>query len=474
MPSIAIILGNANYDQQDKLECCLADVMAIKALIDATERYSVVHARTDVDGEMMRQIVREALKSEEKFEEIFFYFSGHGTQIEGEFFYCGTGFSEAKPNVTGLSYTALQDMFRTAAPELLVEVVDACRSGTYLVKAPLPPLPIKKEGFKNVIRLASCLTDQSSFGGDPLSDFTQKFLEACLLKPDGPVYYTEIIPALRDQYLANAEQTPFFVSQGTGHEVVVDDAKKLLPFREKYKSTWVARDDEKSGQNKPDEGASPPKPASLTDLLKQVEARAAEPNKAKKLIDGLFDGVISRIKQREFSEFFDIDVVEHADFREATAEDFVLRTLVRTPRPDNFVTAEIKRVRRKPNLWESAMFTVPEYDETSDLELNCKLDRAQMRLTLTPKYKSLQRLTLVLTCAPSLEQCYVFEVVTQHARDSWETFSRDGKGLVQRWYALKWDDDPAGLVGKISLALESAVQGYLDETAKRLGAVPQN
>jgi len=427
MPSIAILLGNANYDQQDKLECCIADVMAMKALVEATERYSTVHARIDVDGEMMRQIIREALEGEEKVEEIFFYFSGHGAQIDGEFFYCGTGFNSAKPHQTGLSHTALHDMLRAAAPELLVKVVDACRSGTYLIKAPAPAFPIKKEGFRNFIQLASCLEHQNSFAGDPLSDFTQKFFDACLLKSGGQVYYTEIIEALRDEYIANMDQTPLFVTQITGREILVDDAEKLLSFREKYESTWAAQDAEKSAQNKPIEEAAPPKPASLKDLLKEAEARTAEPVKANALIGGIFDGVVNRIKQREFSEFFVIDVVEHADFREPTAEDFILRTLVRTPRPDNFVTAEIIRTPRKRKPFEHLMFTVPEYDETSDLELNCKLDRAQMRLTLTPKYKSLQRLTLVLTCAPSLELCYVFEMVTQHARDSWETFSRDGK-----------------------------------------------
>ena len=58
-------------------------------------------------------------------------------------------------------------------------------------------LSTNKQGFKNLIQIASCLDSQNSLTGDPLSQFTEKFRAAALSKTEGTVYYTDIIDALR-------------------------------------------------------------------------------------------------------------------------------------------------------------------------------------------------------------------------------------------------------------------------------------
>jgi hypothetical protein len=40
MTNIAILVGNADYQNLSRLECCHEDVLAIKELLDATEKYS--------------------------------------------------------------------------------------------------------------------------------------------------------------------------------------------------------------------------------------------------------------------------------------------------------------------------------------------------------------------------------------------------------------------------------------------------
>jgi hypothetical protein len=51
--------------------------------------------------------------------------------------------------------------------------------------------------------------------------------EPCGCKTEGVVFYTDIINTLRDEFIDNNLQTPFFVSQHTGREQFVDDAKRL-------------------------------------------------------------------------------------------------------------------------------------------------------------------------------------------------------------------------------------------------------
>jgi hypothetical protein len=42
MPNIAILVGNTDYKSLAKLECCRADVAAMRELLEATEKYAAI------------------------------------------------------------------------------------------------------------------------------------------------------------------------------------------------------------------------------------------------------------------------------------------------------------------------------------------------------------------------------------------------------------------------------------------------
>jgi hypothetical protein len=183
--------------------------------------------------------------------------------------------------------------------------------------------------------------------------------------------------------------------------------------------------------------------------------------------------VKSRTTLADFTELFEADVVEKAFYDEPTIEDFMIRVLSRENRPDRLVTAEVKRTKRKPTPLERLSAGIiaefnQDYIEQFDLRLNCSLERAQLTLKLTPKFRTLKRLVLVLSCAPSLEHCYVFEMVTTHPRTDWDAFDTEGEQAVRRWYKLSWDEDPAWLVGKVAGGLLAAVEKHVEESTKRL------
>jgi hypothetical protein len=108
-----------------------------------------------------------------------------------------------------------------------------------------------------------------------------------------------------------------------------------------------------------------------------------------------------------------------------------------------------------------------------DLELNCTMPRAQLRVTLTPKFSTLQRIVLIITCAPSLERCYVFEVATQHLLHDFGKYNIDGTKAVQRWYKFDWKENTDGVIRKISDSLTTIVRTHIENTAKRLSSVSQ-
>jgi hypothetical protein len=125
-------------------------------------------------------------------------------------------------------------------------------------------------------------------------------------------------------------------------------------------------------------------------------------------------------------------------------------------------------------LWEEAMGTGlfnpsrMETVEIVELELNCRMERAQIEVVLTPRHRMLQRLVLVLTCAPSLERCFVFERLTRHQRSDWEDFESGGREVTKRWYEMAWDDDLSHVVEKVASNVEEQARTHVEAVAKRL------
>lgn len=74
MPSTAILIGNATYLSGNNLPCCRDDVLAMRELLEATKRFDNIIDCIDLDADGMRDAVRNALPSEEKQSEVFFFF----------------------------------------------------------------------------------------------------------------------------------------------------------------------------------------------------------------------------------------------------------------------------------------------------------------------------------------------------------------------------------------------------------------
>lgn len=479
MTAIAILFGNTSYHNESDLPFCAEDVAAMKALVEATGRFSAVHTHIDLNGDEMRQALREAVQVGIHYEEIFYYFSGHGTQIGEESYHCGTDYDGRRPNVTALSQNDLHDIVRAGNPQLLVKVIDSCCAGTLLIKSDNPP-PQPAKGFQSVFQFASSLNSQQSIGGDPLSDFTRVFLDAATEKQSGIVFYSDLANIIRDRFGCNEEQTPHFTNQSTNRDMLVDDAAKFAGVRAMLATKWAPVG------NTPDaEDADNGEPAALPSavpiavekpgpkqVLEAAEQRIGDAAKAKRLIDDLFDGVHARLNASRFEDFFEQAVTTFPEYRDRGGDTFITRTLSREPRADEMVTAKIERTRKKryPLDYLSTIWALneAEWTESFNLDLNCTLERAQLRILMTPRFRTLDQPKLVLTIAPSLEVCYVFEIVTLHQRFDWEAYAEEGREQVRRWYKVSWDSNVEDLVEKISASFETAVDEHLSAVLLRL------
>jgi hypothetical protein len=171
-------------------------------------------------------------------------------------------------------------------------------------------------------------------------------------------------------------------------------------------------------------------------------------------------------------KLFTSEAIIHSDFKEPTARDFIIRVLSGEKRPDDFVTAGPKS--KTP--WGLAAFEALSVSSALsgdpfrdyELRLNCQIDRVQLKITYTPKFVSLKRFVLVVTCAPSLERCYVFELLTQHSLTDWGVYGSEGAEVVRRWYRMPWTDTCDGLVATICGKFKEAVKERIDATVKAM------
>jgi hypothetical protein len=419
----------------------------------------------------LKDTIRQVIDNNKPINELSFYFTGHGFQHEDKFFLCPADFNNKRPHVTGLSNTELHTLLRPADAELVVKVIDACYSGVLLVKSGDVFLPPAKNGFKNLIQIASCLDSQTSLTGHPLSQFTERFRAAALEKLVGPIYYSDIINALRDEFLDDDTQTPHFVFQGTAREMFVDDATRLDRLRAKLFATIR---DAAALRTLP---SVTEEPASIRDILEKAEARFANKEIANALISRLFEKLTTKATESGpelFGDLFDAEFVEHPDFQETTTRAFIIRVLANEKRADNLVVVTQKPEYRANYLGSiaaglSGLLGHPDHVASQyELNFNCDLQKAQLKITLTPKFVAFKRFVLVVSCAPSLEVCYVFEMLTEHPLRNWGVFDFEGTEIVRRWYKLKWNDPCDALVEKIFDTLQSAVQERVDAAAQAL------
>ena len=471
MTNVAILVGNTDYQSLGKLSCCHDDLMAMKELLDATEKFPKIEVIENSDADALKSQLRTIVDTNSPIGELFFYFSGHGCLHKNEFYYCATNFSQKRPNVTGISNSDLHTMLRLANSELVIKVIDACNSGTLLVKSDGEFIFNREPQFKNFIQISSCLESQNSLTGKPLSPFTEKFRSSALRKEQGPVYYIDIINSLKDEFLLNNDQIPFFVSQGTGREQFVDDAKRMDALRKK-----LAAEIDSSVQSEGGNVQTQPTTPNLQSFLSNAEENIATPEKITSFVDTFFNNLIEALSGVEFTNYFDVETTEHSDFVEPTAEAFIIRVLTTEQRSDEFVTATIKKKKIQNNplhmLGMSTFLSTfagdEEYREVYNLQLNCDMKRVQIKMMLTPKYRSLSQLVLVVTCAPSLENCYVFEIVSQHKLKDFGKFQTKGKEVIRRWYKFKWTEDSDGVVAKIKSKIDEIVCEHLEQTERRL------
>ncbi len=209
---IAILIGVAEYQTLEPLPATSNDVEAIHRLLDATKLYSkiLVHSGGCTAAEIREAIAPELEAfSGSEIEEAFFYFSGHGFEIDEQSFFATTDYNTEAPNKTSLPNSHVDDWLRSLRPKVAVKVIDCCESGVrYIKNARLARngQALGRREFNDLYFLHSSHWTQDSYVDGQLSLFTRRFLQVIAESPDGPLKYSEIALSLTDAFLDESQK----------------------------------------------------------------------------------------------------------------------------------------------------------------------------------------------------------------------------------------------------------------------------
>ncbi|AIO65270.1 caspase domain protein [Burkholderia oklahomensis] len=207
--NLAIIVGVTDYiDNDNVLPACENDVDVMHELLNgAAGKFDEIFvAPSGEDGKHTKSRIADyiARHNGDDIEELFFYFTGHGDFVEGEFRFLLRDYSDSKSAQTSLSNTELDNFLRALAPKVVVKVVDACYSGMPYIKDGSTFSDYMKSTTQNAFEtcyfLCSSQSDQRSWAANDISYFTKAFVEAIATSSLDTIRYKDVIDYISDSF----------------------------------------------------------------------------------------------------------------------------------------------------------------------------------------------------------------------------------------------------------------------------------
>jgi hypothetical protein len=482
--NIAIIVGISKYNTESQLPACSLDAENMRRLLLATLKYDDIQLVTEHTSASQ---VKDALRSffakhqaSGNVDEALIYFSGHGV-YQNDALLCCTDFDANRPATTSISNSELDDLLRSVRPDVAVKVIDACQSGSPYIKDASAGFEkaLGTSKLNSFICMASSRQDQSSYASRAESFFTARWIEAALSKPDGQILYRDIQAALADAFVASPDQTPFFISQGTGLEVfstVTEEMRALQAARAKSLAP-----------EKPEAAIAQLIEAHVKELDRQFVPhaqvlQAAEKGKETLIAQGISDQIVAKFYQKSVKVDGKLSSIPRsravASFAEeqAWAKRYFVKVnqepyRVRTPKdPLGALGRATAGIFAKLGDDDYVMETKyrPGSVETTE---SLPIEVAELRFTSV--HPSLVAFVVYVGIVHSLTEVMVLSAIARLSQRGWEVRAPELSELQWRYQSYPWGavvQDPTILWREAQNRGESEMRAYLESFAARASA----
>lgn len=283
MKNIAILIGNSDYINLEKLEFCKKDIELMRKILELNKKFEI-KVFENYRSERLKEELANFIKENQDTEigDLLFYYTGHGL-FEEQFFYLPINFDNQMSATTSLSNDELDDMLRSLNPKLLIKMIDACHSGQQYIKDKNTNVVKKyfeEHKFNNCYFFFSSLNNQVSYGDKNGSKFTVAIINSIINHTENSIRYRDIQSYIAD-YFQKVEQTPFFIQQADATEVFLTDLSNIKESEE-FKLNNEYNNDSEEATNQIIEDIDDFK------LLKSLSKQYVSKEEAKEIIDYIF------------------------------------------------------------------------------------------------------------------------------------------------------------------------------------------
>lgn len=339
---LAMLIGVSNYDNEASLEPCSRDLELMSSIIDLTQKYDdCLLLNESPDSTEAKAALSSFIRKyhEDDIEEVFFYYTGHGTRYGDDFLYLFSDFSGAKIEQTSLRNSEFDSMLKSLNPDLAVKIVDACQSGTEYIKSNNDLQVVFEKSstnnFNKTYFLFSSSNTQSSIALPDYSVFTKSFARSLQSFEGKDIRYRDIMAYISDDVLVQKYQTPLFVQQADNTEVFCNVSESLGEKLEELLPSVQS-----STQLEDEEGAEQGGQSDLSEeekLIQAIRAKAKDYCNEEKCTQSL-SKLIETVKGFEwsfiFSELYDIKVDLETDYDKLNNTESIANWL--TSNDDNY------------------------------------------------------------------------------------------------------------------------------------------
>ncbi|EGR3503281.1 caspase family protein [Vibrio parahaemolyticus] len=489
---LAMLIGVSNYDNEASLEPCSRDLELMSSIINLTQKYDDCLLLNESPNSTE---AKAALSSfirkyqEDDIEEVFFYYTGHGTRYGDDFLYLFSDFSGSKIEQTSLRNSEFDSMLKSLNPDLAVKIVDACQSGTEYIKSNNDLQVVFEKSstnnFNKTYFLFSSSNTQSSIALPDYSVFTKSFAHSLQNFEGKDIRYRDIMAYISDDVSVQKYQTPLFVQQADNTEVFCnvsellgEKLEELLPSSSSIK----LEDEEDVTEGGKSELSEDEK------LIQAIRAKAKDYCNEEKCMQSL-SKLIETVKAFEWSvilnELYDIEVDLETDCHKLNNTESIANWL--KSNDDNYFARptykdeeyEVKeKVEYEPQSIRSlAMFgrekrveyrPVTKYRKVVDgFELTAPSPGSALVVTLTPSEENLPWYQVFITFVFSKSKLTIFCKYERLKEVSWNNRKL---GNSQEWQIahckLSDQDEIQNVMSNLLKQVESSIVKVL---IKRFG-----
>lgn len=426
---IAILIGVVQYENCDNLPGCENDVNIIHDILQSSHEFDDIRI---FQGNVQSGIIKDDLSNffesykGKTVDEVFFYFSGHGSFSNDEFFYILSDFNDYHKRQTSLQNSEIDNMIKSIKPKMVTKVIDACQSGISYIKGNSNIVEKyyskTKDNFEKCYFLHSSMTSQYSYQNDDLSDFTKSFINSLNSTKQGSIRYNDIIAYIADEFERSPDQTPFFITQADHTEKFLTNSNEIKNTLSKYIEVEEVEND-----------VSVKSEDVLYDSFIEKIKKDAEMYSSKEEVDLILNNIkniiTSRQLETELSQLFDYSSTFEQYLRDLPRGTLIAKWLEDNPN-NYFAKPDYQRIEYQEEEAPSAFASISNIlrgnkivtkyrNELRGFTQSLDIPYKYLILDFVPKYPNIKQYALIITFLLSKKDIHFFYAFINYNEKDW-------------------------------------------------------